>query len=255
MKYNIILYLLLIIVPLLPALNILFPIGTILAERLLFIPSAGYCLLLSEILIGELNCDFFSIFFKIKNSLFYQFLSNITHLFIQFKNLSILQLQQFFFPIFIILKFKVEDKINMKTNVSSTTKSEEVDFMVLNNKIKKNEKIKKIVRFCEGKKSKKNDYKCPEASKNSENLTVPVTNKIEKNVILTEEKNIFMFQKYFISYQKLFFPMVLFLLFSYRVVTRTSDWNSEIQLYRSALNVCPLSVKVNACVRAIDNII
>ena len=52
-----------------------------------------------------------------------------------------------------------------------------------------------------------------------------------------------------------FFPMVLFFLFSYRVVTRTSDWNSEIQLYRSALNVCPLSVKVSACVRAIDNII
>ena len=257
MKYNIILYLLLIIVPLLPALNILFPIGTILAERLLFIPSAGYCLLLSEILIGVLNFDFLSIFFKIKNLLFYQFLSNITHLFIQFKILAILQLQKFYFPIFTIMKFKVEDKISMKTNVSSTTKSEEVDFMVLNNKIKKNEKIKKIVRFCEGKKSKKNDYKCPEASKNSENLTVPVTNKIEKNVILTEEKNIFMFQKYFISYQKLFFPMVLFLLFCYRVVTRTSDWNSEIQLYRSALNVCPLSVKVSVyvCVRAIDNII
>ena len=147
MKYNIILYLLLIIVPLLPALNILFPIGTILAERLLFIPSAGYCLLLSEILIGELNFDFYSIFFKIKNSLFYQFLSNITHLFIQFKNLAILQLQQFFFPIFIILKFKLEDKFTLKTNVSSTTKSEEIDFMVLNNKIKKNEKIKNYIVF------------------------------------------------------------------------------------------------------------
>jgi len=38
------------LVPLVPALNFLFPVGTTLAERLLFVPSAGFCLLLAEAL-------------------------------------------------------------------------------------------------------------------------------------------------------------------------------------------------------------
>jgi hypothetical protein len=36
-----------------PALNILFPVGTILAERLLFIPSVGFCILIGEFLTGK----------------------------------------------------------------------------------------------------------------------------------------------------------------------------------------------------------
>ena len=43
------------LVPLFPALNILFPVGTILAERLLFIPSIGFCLLFSELAVVDLK--------------------------------------------------------------------------------------------------------------------------------------------------------------------------------------------------------
>lgn len=39
--------------PLLPALNILIPVGTLLAERLLFVPSIGFCMLASEILVED----------------------------------------------------------------------------------------------------------------------------------------------------------------------------------------------------------
>ncbi len=46
---SILLALCLILIPLLPALNIFFPVGTILAERLLFIPSTGFCFLVAEI--------------------------------------------------------------------------------------------------------------------------------------------------------------------------------------------------------------
>lgn len=35
---------LLVLLPLLPALNILFPVGALLAERLLFLPSVGFCI-------------------------------------------------------------------------------------------------------------------------------------------------------------------------------------------------------------------
>jgi len=38
------------LVPLVPALNFLFPVGTTLAERLLFVPSAGFCLIVAEAL-------------------------------------------------------------------------------------------------------------------------------------------------------------------------------------------------------------
>lgn len=38
------------LVPLVPALNFLFPVGTTLAERLLFVPSAGFCLIAAEAL-------------------------------------------------------------------------------------------------------------------------------------------------------------------------------------------------------------
>ena len=44
-----------IIIPLFPALNILFPVGTILAERLLFIPSIGFTLIVGEILTVNLG--------------------------------------------------------------------------------------------------------------------------------------------------------------------------------------------------------
>ena len=45
----------LMIIPIVPALNFLFPVGTILAERLLFIPSVGFALILGELLTVELG--------------------------------------------------------------------------------------------------------------------------------------------------------------------------------------------------------
>lgn len=43
------------LVPLVPALNVLFPVGTLLAERLLFVPSMGFCLIAAELLVVELR--------------------------------------------------------------------------------------------------------------------------------------------------------------------------------------------------------
>jgi tetratricopeptide (TPR) repeat protein len=45
----------LLVIPLLPALNIFFPVGTTLAERLLFIPSIGFCFLIAELFTIDLN--------------------------------------------------------------------------------------------------------------------------------------------------------------------------------------------------------
>ena len=46
---------LLLLLPLVPALNIFFPIGTALAERLLFIPSVGFCFLVAEAVVIDLG--------------------------------------------------------------------------------------------------------------------------------------------------------------------------------------------------------
>lgn len=46
----------LIVVPYLPAANILFPVGFVIAERILYLPSAGYCLLIA-ININKLCCN------------------------------------------------------------------------------------------------------------------------------------------------------------------------------------------------------
>lgn len=45
----------LLLLPLVPALNIFFPIGTALAERLLFIPSVGFCFLVAEAVVIDLG--------------------------------------------------------------------------------------------------------------------------------------------------------------------------------------------------------
>jgi len=44
----------LLLVPLVPALNVVFPVGTLLAERLLFVPSIGYCFIVAELLLVDL---------------------------------------------------------------------------------------------------------------------------------------------------------------------------------------------------------
>jgi protein O-mannosyl-transferase len=43
------------LVPLVPALNILFPVGTVLAERLLFVPSVGYCLVIAVLITEDME--------------------------------------------------------------------------------------------------------------------------------------------------------------------------------------------------------
>ena len=46
------------VIPIIPALNVFLPVGTLLAERLLFIPSTGFCMLVGQLLAVDLH-DFF----------------------------------------------------------------------------------------------------------------------------------------------------------------------------------------------------
>jgi hypothetical protein len=156
----------LLIVPLVPALNILFPVGTVLAERLLFLPSIGACLLISEMLTNE-YADL------------WMYLSN-------------------------------DSNIGNNNDNSINNKNSDNDLVALfdDNVSKKNKKKNK--------------------DKDSVNRT--------KHGI-----GMFSFLVGMNSLLVLILPVIL--LASIRVVTRNSDWNSEVEIYRSALDVCPHSVK------------
>ena len=49
------------LLPLLPAVNVLFPVGTLLAERLLFVPSMGFCIIIADMLTVESKSFWISI--------------------------------------------------------------------------------------------------------------------------------------------------------------------------------------------------
>ena len=55
MRVNLMVGIVLLLVPLMPALNVLVPVGTLLAERLLFIPSIGFCMIVGEVVSVDLK--------------------------------------------------------------------------------------------------------------------------------------------------------------------------------------------------------
>lgn len=138
----------LLIIPLVPALNILFPVGTTLAERLLFIPSAGFCIFVGELL-TQLN---------------------------------------------VVLKVVQQKNCQQKSL-----------------KIKK----AKVVR-----------HQCDTTTCLNTGFMVTLS-----QMFCNKHKNAFAF------------TMIVCAMFSVRVLTRNRDWNSEAQIYASALRVCPLSAK------------
>lgn len=131
----------LLLLPFLPAANILFPVGTVLAERLLFIPSMGFCLYLADVLCED------------------------------------------FFPFWLQITEVIIGGIQYPQQIFPPTSSSSSDFQIA-------EKHKTF-------------------ALSSINIAL--------SVVLT--------------------------LFSIRVVSRNADWTSEIRIYKSALTVCPNSVK------------
>lgn len=53
------------VIPIIPALNVFLPVGTLLAERLLFIPSTGFCMLVGQLL----SVDFHDFFDRVSESI------------------------------------------------------------------------------------------------------------------------------------------------------------------------------------------
>ena len=220
MRFDVLVSLILILLPLLPALNIFFPVGTVLAERLLFLPSAGYCLLLSEMLIGDLNVSNF---------------------------LSELLMR----PIVSSVSPGCSTIIDQSQSRGGAIESERDQTVIITSESESEKDIKK-------KKTSSFDHNGNKRKSVMSNNTLKAASKRQQLETKQEnckkseksEQNVnqfLVFSKLFIhilSYIPVVFSLVVCALFSARVVTRNNDWNSEILLYKSALYVCPLSVKV-----------
>ena len=205
MKVMILVSLLLIILPLLPALNVLFPVGTVLAERLLFLPSAGYCLILAEMIKGDFLTDRMPILRTTKKvapaSLKSCLKNNSTAKKCIVKNI----------------------KFSEKENIHVLCKSKNTGFL----------RAKKIA---ENKQKKVEEGQYLEMERERAR---------QKSAL---ERTVDFIYPHFSS----LFTLLVCSLYAVRVVTRTSDWVTEIKLYKSALSVCPLSVKV--CGQRLNNL-
>jgi tetratricopeptide (TPR) repeat protein len=145
------------VVPLLPALNIFLPVGTVLAERLLFLPSLGFCFVVSQIITEEMA-----------------------------------------------------DVWASQQQSSSSSSSSSSSLLSSPPTVKK--------------------------------AMPPDTGQVMSSTTATPSKSALSQVR---RGQTPLYVLITCIcaLFAVRVVTRNSDWNSELQIYESALTVCPLSAK------------
>ncbi|MCL4419858.1 hypothetical protein M1146_07255 [Patescibacteria group bacterium] len=180
--------------PLLPALNIVVPVGTVLAERLLFVPSMGFCLILGQLIVQY--CE------PLWNTLN----TNIDSLIQKLLITSEIPLEN------------DEDSLHNFTNagIATPTKkpSKSNDVKYLNNKtpITKTPNLKRQL------------------------FASPKSNPLQ-SLLTSDSSKIYNFDSLFT------FLTIIAVLCSYRVITRNIDWKSEYNIYSSALEVCPRSVK------------
>lgn len=187
------------LLPLFPALNILFPVGTLLAERLLYIPSMGFCIIVGEFL--TVDC-------------------------IELWNyLGIACWEYWNFSYNAILGNKSS---NMTcTNVNKNKHATEQNSKKHNKNIDNHQQVKGM----SDKHIKKNKNKAFGSGRQDSITVHPVP-----SVPSRRDDAGLLFLLYVII-----LPIII--LFSIRVYTRNIDWQSERQIYRSALDVCPNSVK------------
>jgi hypothetical protein len=174
------------LVPLVPALNILFPVGTLLAERLLFTPSAGFTLVLADFLVNDLA------------SLWMGWAGKV---------------EAIFHP-----AQKYPHRLGDGGGPGSAAAVKRVVFASSDSD--------SLARSASGNRKKSNLI-----ANTDPDADADADAGVARRRYLAD----------WLLHLSLVWPLCA--LYGFRVVSRCSDWNSEISLYRSALEVCPLSVK------------
>jgi tetratricopeptide (TPR) repeat protein len=161
------------ILPLIPALNIFVAVGTVLAERLLFIPSIGFCWLITEVLLYDCK-EFWDGW------------------------------DTWLFSLYESVYITVKNSVDQLYHPTSPDKSPTLSPSGIAPLTSPPRKVKHDTNACVVKVPKPSD-------------------------------------RFFPSFYLFFVPFVVACMF--RVTTRNVDWASEVNIYSSALRVCPRSVK------------
>ena len=220
LRINLLVALALLLVPLTPALNIFVPVGVLVAERLLFIPSIGFCILVAEYLTVELPG-------------FWEYLTaNKAHYSTSAKTIASTE------------KNPEGGVEHTKGSVLVTPqKGKKVTFNVhnspSNNSSSTNKKTKK----------KTSAATAPSSPAPSPMISPPSQQQqpgrsspgIPSKTARKQKKPITRYWQ--LGLQCIAVGLVV-VFYSMRVISRNLDWHDEYSLYKSGLEVCPRSLKV-----------
>jgi tetratricopeptide (TPR) repeat protein len=212
------------LIPLLPALHIFIPVGTLLAERLLFVPSIGFCMIVGELLTYEFSWIWNSLDSVISSVVFSleETANNSMDKFVQSRGSQKLSVSKQA----ITHNRKEKEKTRDGTNdgASSPTKAVRFD-LSSRKKASSNQKL--------------NDM---DKQRNDTQTSISPTTVLEIKVEQISDSNPKLKRVPALT-SLLFFIFPLVFLGAWRVFIRNNDWKSEFNIYSSALKVCPNSVK------------
>jgi tetratricopeptide (TPR) repeat protein len=210
LRLTLLLGLALVVIPLAPAINVFVPVGTLLAERLLFIPSFGACLIAAEVMCVDLEP-----FWLFCNKM----LSPVVE---RFSGLN------------------VTTEETSKENRNITSRGQESSQFSPEKQVSFGTPIKSILKRTGGNNGNKLDVKGSETKeKNKGSATKsPSLNKGKGGHSNGPTPSKRLFPLLYI----VLVPICLWC--SMRVMARNADWFNEYTLYKSGLAVCPRSLKV-----------
>jgi tetratricopeptide (TPR) repeat protein len=226
MRLSLFLGIALFLIPLLPALNIFIPVGTLLAERLLFVPSIGFCLIVGELLTYECSWIWNTLDSIMSSALFS--LEETTHRSVDSIVHSLSSLKQQSVP-----EKRIDQVVNKKETAESSSSDganspkKAVRFALSN---KKKSPSSQNISGMDKENNDTNDKKCgiPKVEVKGIESSSSANHKLKRVPPFTS---------------LLFFIFPLLFFGAHRVFIRNTDWKSEYNIYSSALKVCPNSVK------------
>lgn len=254
------------LLPLIPALNIFIPVGTLLAERLLFIPSMGFCLVVAEIVMEVITHIFLlpslapltavqmtndginPVLGKKYTSYWHRYDHQLNQTFEKIED-TILGTVDSIVLALTPVEPEPEDENkadehsdSFPTNASNAHKKKAGVRFNFNNPQKKKKPSNHQTASATSPKSGADGLPAlspTNASTNPNESDAEHHGNAKKSNVLQQIRK----RRFEYSFLQLFLVFPLIYLASLRVISRNIDWKSELNIYTSSLAVCPTSLK------------
>lgn len=219
------------VIPIIPALNVFLPVGTLLAERLLFIPSTGFCMLVGQLLAVDLS-DFID---RGSESIALR-LDTVMGYIQQWCSCSGRNTRQHPHP---NPPHSVDHQSEL--TASSSDKKRKVRFDLRKEKKRAPQKLKQQQHYCRVKSAESTDPSpIQSAVAGDDGPGGGCIHSMMGSPRQGQEATVVS-----ASVSLLHILLVLLLVCcGWKIFVRNKDWHDELSLYRSGLDVCPTSLKV-----------